>query len=171
MISLLKEANSAVNDVKNGYPLQYRVDFPLRSPLPKPTAIILNDRQLCSGPQGEIFYGIKSISNKSFLEIGQDVTTIKLHNTFETNLNSRVLPPDTQLPVTYQTQPPVIYQTQPPQYQTPPPPRPIYQTTTQRITFPVQSNYFQCGVRYYQKPSTTGLVINGLLAKRGQFPW
>jgi hypothetical protein len=65
-ISLLKDTNSAVNDVKNGYPLQYRVDFPLQSPLPKPTAIILNDRQLCSGPQGEVFIESSALVSSLF---------------------------------------------------------------------------------------------------------
>ncbi len=50
---MLNDVNSAINDIKNGVPLQFRVDFPLRSPLPKPTGIFLNNRQLCSGPKGK----------------------------------------------------------------------------------------------------------------------
>jgi hypothetical protein len=62
--------------------------------------------------------------------------------------------------------------TQEPFWTQPRPTRPqIVQTAP-----PAQQNYerienFECGITEYQAPSTTGLVIGGHNAVRGQFPW
>lgn len=49
---MVKDKDSAARDVLNGLPLVYNVRFPLSSPLPKVTAIYLNNQVLCSGPKG-----------------------------------------------------------------------------------------------------------------------
>lgn len=53
-IDLAKSKESAANDIANGQPLLFKVKFPLQNPLPKPTAIYLNNQLLCSGPKGEL---------------------------------------------------------------------------------------------------------------------
>lgn len=49
---MLPDKDVAVNQILNGMPNYYRVNFPLQSPLPKPIEIILNGQILCSAPKG-----------------------------------------------------------------------------------------------------------------------
>ena len=51
-ITLVKDKQNAINDVVNGFPILYRVRFPLQNPIPKLTAIYYNDQLICSGPRG-----------------------------------------------------------------------------------------------------------------------
>lgn len=58
--------------------------------------------------------------------------------------------------------------TQRPVFQTRPPVRPITDSDhDDRIDEPD----FECGVPNYRPPTSTGLVVGGKFADRGQFPW
>ena len=105
--------------------------------------------------------------------MGQFVTTITLDHTFYTGLSN----PPPQRPV-YTTSPPtpswMLYQnTRRPVPVLRPeeapatrkPPAPSIQTLH------ANSDFDECGVPDYRAPSTTGLVIGGMNANRGQFPW
>ena len=76
-----------------------------------------------------------------------------------------------QVAVTYRPQTAVNYQPQP--YQTVPTLPPIQKTPAPVINYnqynqPTEST---CGVPIFVTPTTTGLIIKGKKAVRGQFPW
>lgn len=54
-ISLTKGIQGATNDISNGLPILYRVEFPIQYPLPKVTEIYYNDQQICLSPRGLMF--------------------------------------------------------------------------------------------------------------------
>lgn len=60
----MKDKESTANDVKLGFPIRYHVRFPLQNPLPKVTAVILNDKVLCTGPKG-FFTTVKQTDRKN----------------------------------------------------------------------------------------------------------
>jgi hypothetical protein len=104
-----------------------------------------------------------------FLDVGQFVTTIQLDHSLLTGLPPQPLKPF------------VITTKRPEQSPTPgwisPPTRPAIQAT-QTIPpvnnddrFGVFSNDFECGMTDYKAPTTTGLILGGQVANRGQFPW
>lgn len=113
------------------------------------------------------------------------MTTLKLVHTFTTGLTGGLAhrPTYTEAPVVYQTNPPVVYQTNPPVYETAAPvryttrrttARPVYtqattQATTQQVIDRVEN--FECGIPDYDTQTTTGLIVGGQDANRGQFPW
>ncbi|KAG5679759.1 hypothetical protein PVAND_009299 [Polypedilum vanderplanki] len=49
-ILLTKNAENTVIDAIRGQPIIYRVRFPVQNPVPKLTAVYLNDRLMCTGP-------------------------------------------------------------------------------------------------------------------------
>lgn len=75
---MLKDKQTAANDVVNGLPILYRVNFPVQNPLPKPTSIFLNNQLLCSGPEGL----------RHFLEPDQSLTELYLsRSSFECDID------------------------------------------------------------------------------------
>ena len=55
-LSLYKSAQSAVEDLKAGLPLTYRIIFPITNPLPQVVEISHNGYQICTGQRGEKNY-------------------------------------------------------------------------------------------------------------------
>lgn len=50
----MKDSNAALADSINGIPLQYRVKFPVTSPLPKLEAVYYDNSLLCIGQKGQV---------------------------------------------------------------------------------------------------------------------
>lgn len=127
--------------------MTYKVKFPIQNPVPKVTAIYYNNELLCTGPK----------------DVGTYVTTITLDHTFTTGIPNALRPNPSpvrpQMIQTFQTttRPPT---TLPPQLE----PSPNIQNQLYNVNF-------QCGVPEFRAPSTTGLVLGGYQAIRGQFPW
>lgn len=164
-IDLAKDKMSSASDVANGQPLQYRINFPLQNPMPKPFEIFVNEQLLCSAAKG-IFvkFTIINFSSRYFLDVASYVTTIMLDHTFITGasgLSTGPFVPRPQRPAPIPTRGPTY--TQPPPIATQPP---LTQQTPQ-----IDNGNFQCGNTDYAAPTSTGLVIGGQVVRRGQFPW
>lgn len=122
------------NSPAQSSPLLFRVRFPLKKPLVKPTAIYLNENLLCAGPKETGKY-VSSLTMDFFFLNG--VSTANSTKRFFVQT-----PKATRAPA----------------------------TTTRKAPFIVNPNKnFQCGVTDYLE--STGLVIRGNKAARGQFPW
>lgn len=52
-VSLVKDKQSALNDISRGYSIQYRVRFPITSPLPKLVSVVYNNQQICVGQKSK----------------------------------------------------------------------------------------------------------------------
>lgn len=194
---MLKSRQETVNDVSRGNPIAYKVFFPLQDPLPKPIAIYNNDQLLCTSPKG-LSFSLLSLHNFDALFMIIEYanvphTTITLDHTFVTGLSGsspnqqKFFQPQNIYQPQTTTAPKVIY-VQPPQttpapqiiYVQPPQPTrpPIY---VQQTSLPQYQNFnsgerfvtaeFECGVTSLKPPVSTGLIINGQTANRGQFPW
>ncbi|CAO1412374.1 unnamed protein product [Diamesa serratosioi] len=101
LLSLVKNREDARDDILNNRPLLYRVQFPVQNPVPKVTAIMYNNKLICSGPPDQ----------------GSYVTTISLEHTFFTGLQNRPITSNNQ-PSSFNNQPPARqpqnnYHTQP----------------------------------------------------------
>lgn len=55
-MSLVKSREDARNDILSNRPLLYRVQFPVQNPVPKVTAIMYNNKLICSGPPGNVTF-------------------------------------------------------------------------------------------------------------------
>lgn len=172
-IGLLKSKQATLNDVANGHPIEYRINFPLQHTIPKLSEIYYNNQLLCRGQKA----------------VGQTVTTITLDHSFFTGLSNNgyfggqnsitrpsvTYPPVTQPPVTYQTENyrPVTQQPRTQRPSTRPPPiiiRPPLEIGTSLEEKLMLLNS-QCGKPKVNLRNTTSLVVKGKLAMLGQFPW
>ena len=52
-VSLIKDKQSVLIDISHGYSIQYRVRFPITSPLPKLVSVVYNNQQICTGQKGK----------------------------------------------------------------------------------------------------------------------
>lgn len=98
------------------------------------------------------------------LDIGQFVTSITLDHTLYTGLTQPPLKPQIASTTTQPEIPQTSIITR----------RPVIHTTlstTNDDIFGVTNNEFECGTTDYKAPTTTGLIIGGNQANRGQFPW
>ena len=158
--------NLITSTIQNGNPLQFRVTFPLRYPLPKLTAIYVNGQLVCSGvvdrsPQVSTLnlnYDLRTGIIINQVQQAQPVSSVYMqapvYRPQITQATYRpTYPPITQPPIMQtqaQTYRPLTYpttqrpQTQPPYFrpqtypttQKPQTLQPIYTTQTQRETFP-----------------------------------
>lgn len=105
------------------------------------------------------------------------MTTITLDHTFFTGISNPPLP---QRPFVTPSKRPDITPTSQNYWMTPPRPtvQPVYPNfSTLRPVTESNNNEkinefdFQCGVPDYRPPTSTGLVVGGNFAHRGQFPW
>ncbi|KAL7034191.1 hypothetical protein ACKWTF_007887 [Chironomus riparius] len=176
-ISLAKDRQSTVNDVANGLPILYRVRFPVQNPIPKLTEIYYNNQLLCRGPKA----------------VGEIVTTIALDHTLYTGLAQQNFQNNPNLFTTPPTQSAVI-PTEPATTQAP---LPITRATRPPVTRPTTTDepYIfpdvntskkpqasssgerigefdsHCGVPQIRLQNSTGLILSGKVAMKGQFPW
>lgn len=54
-VELFGSEENAIQDIRNGRPVRYRIRFPLQNPLPKLTQLSLNGQVHCSGPPGNVW--------------------------------------------------------------------------------------------------------------------
>ncbi|XP_055541191.1 serine protease gd-like [Wyeomyia smithii] len=185
-ITLIKSREETFNDISQGLPAQYRVNFPLQNIIPWVLSIAVNGQTICIGSRAQ----------------GRVVTTINLAHTLYTQLHA---PPggnnngfQFQRPAENAVQPVPPYrpevevpQTNQPWFPQPQTVRPIHvqqkpieqrPVTRPAITRPDQSisyqrperppveqtSQFVCG----KTPSSlNSLSINGERVVKGQFPW
>lgn len=48
----MNSLNTIADEVSNGGSINYSVDFPLQNPIPKISAIYVNDELVCQSPKG-----------------------------------------------------------------------------------------------------------------------
>ncbi|XP_055610357.1 chymotrypsin-like protease CTRL-1 isoform X2 [Uranotaenia lowii] len=174
-IALVKSRESTFNDIIQGLPIQYRVNFPVQHILPAVVSISLNGQTICSGYR---------------TSQGRVITTINLEHTLYSQLQSQKLSQvageflypdlvadggvemDLSMPSKFapiQTRfdgPKTLLR--PPLFATFKPSRPGLVSPVRSTASPPTSNY-ACG-----KPSSSfaqRLTINGELVDKGQFPW
>lgn len=103
-----------------------------------------------------------------FSDVGQFVTTITLDHTLFTGLTHP--PKKAQTVSTTPTEVPVEIPNWTPS-------RPVIQPQSSSVAPPFVNNKdrfvddLECGIPDYKAPTTTGLIIGGQSAHRGQFPW
>lgn len=186
-IALVKDRQSTVNDVANGLPILYRVRFPIQNPLPKLKAIYYNNQLICNG-QSDFGEFVTTITLEHTLYTG-------LAAGLQNQAQPQQYQPNQQQQQQYQ---PVQIQSQGNFNQIPNPQRPaatqrpILQNTQRPPVRPPVQNGFdsfsnsgsgsgsgekfsdintQCGVPNNRIRESTGLVVNGKVAAKGQFPW
>ncbi|XP_070492242.1 ovochymase-2-like [Chironomus tepperi] len=180
-INLIKDRQSALNDISRGYSIQYRVRFPITSPLPKVVSVVYNNQQICVGQKA---YGTAinlehNLSNNvapHAVQHTQPNQPIQIESRFQDysppiaqNYNQNYHVQNTvRTTIAYRatpTRPPV----QAPARVIPP------QQQYNKQTYVKQNEYIdsnnQCGIPLQNLPESTGLVINGKPALKGQFPW
>ncbi|XP_070491941.1 serine protease gd-like isoform X2 [Chironomus tepperi] len=161
-ISLVKDKESAYKDLLNGYAVQYRIRFPIQNPVPKLITVYYNNRIFCSNPNDKYRNDI-TIN----LEHNMSVTPLQQSNHNRNKQNNQKYQNTQNSQNNRNTQQAQNIQRNPQQYQ-----------TTNRIN-PFEKNKYekfaeynsQCGLPFQKLPESTGLVINGKPAKKGQFPW
>ncbi|XP_026313491.1 serine protease gd-like [Hyposmocoma kahamanoa] len=86
-----------LDDFNHGMPIDYRVDFPTTSPLPKLTALIVNDNVICTGP-GDIPTSTEYVTTISLQHTlfhkGQEGSNFHVDN----SLNNKYEQPQTSKP-------------------------------------------------------------------------
>lgn len=115
-------------------------------------------------------------------DVGQFVTAITLDHTFTTAIPNALKPNQpVQVPQLVQSQP-TKSPAKPPSITTTNRMLPASQGPTQpanqkptnispSVVDSLENVNFQCGSPEFRQPTTTGLVIGGYQAVRGQFPW
>ncbi|CAG9804120.1 unnamed protein product [Chironomus riparius] len=201
-VSLVKDKQSALNDISRGYSIQYRVRFPITSPLPKLVSVVYNNQQICTGPKGygttiNLEHGLSNHAAPQTVQYPQSNPVPHIESRFQDDPQPNAQNYNQNYQQTYQNQ-----YSQKPSFEnvlntlaTNPP---IRTTLAQRIvptrapaqapiraappqqqynkqTYSKQNEYIdsnnQCGIPLQNLPESTGLVINGKPALKGQFPW
>ncbi|XP_013167708.1 PREDICTED: serine protease gd-like isoform X2 [Papilio xuthus] len=173
---------NAITEYNKGQTIQYRVNLPVSSPLPKITAIYINEDLVCS-------------DNPDTLETSNYVTTISLQHTLYASSGTKIIygntRPSTYTPIKYNIQNDRVvynipspfdgttgtYPVQPkpetPVRRKPPPPRPPVQNpvrdsgTSSRVSDGENSSNIQCGQGKIGVP----LIWHGQTYPRGEWPW
>lgn len=168
-LNLLKSRESTVEDIIQGLPAQYRVNFPVQSILPTVLRIALNGQTICSGyrAQGRVITNI----NLEHTLYTQQLQTMLQNNQNNNNQHS-VEPSSLLLETRFQSQPQQLQPLLRPQWSNPTSrPGPLIRPNPGRttVTPPVSVTSSSCG-----KPLSGVLKrfsINGELVDKGQFPW
>uniref|UniRef100_U5EYJ0 Putative trypsin-like serine protease n=1 Tax=Corethrella appendiculata TaxID=1370023 RepID=U5EYJ0_9DIPT len=190
-LQLVGSPEQAANQITNGQPVYYRINFPTNNPVPNINEIYFNGNLICSGQSSGFGFGQSTITLNSQLRTNARpplysnnnnnnnfdtwMTTNQLQNN---NFNQQLF--EFQRPTTTTVAP--IYQYIAPPTRTttrrPRPPvapgRPAIVSTTNSPISPYigvtnQNNNIVCG-----KPSTNipkNRVLHGQATQRGEYPW